>query len=220
MKHVIFDMDGVLVDSEPIHMQILGEVMQAKGVHISREYHFGLVGMGALMMWEKLQKDFKLEGGAAELLEAHKSYFFEVIGEREVPLTRGITDLLDRLKAEGVRLSLGSSSPVRLIEIFMEKAGLSGYFDHVVSSEHVARGKPFPDIFLRIAALYGIAPETFVVIEDSTNGVKAARAAGMKAVGYRNPNSGNQDLSLADLLIDDFEEFTPEQMKMLCRVNG
>ncbi|WP_461533761.1 HAD family hydrolase [Sinomicrobium sp.] len=208
MKHIIFDMDGVLVDSEPIHMQILEEVMQKRGVHITREYHFDLVGMGALMMWEKLKADFKLEESASTLLESHKAYFFEVIAQREVPLTPGIKEFLDRLKAEGVQLSLGSSSPIRLIDIFMEKAGLSDYFDYVVSSEHVAQGKPFPDIFLRIAELYGLPPEDFVVIEDSTNGVKAARAAGMKAIGYHNPNSGNQDLSSADLLIDDFKELT------------
>ncbi|UGU16974.1 HAD family phosphatase [Sinomicrobium kalidii] len=218
-KHVIFDMDGVLVDSEPIHMQILGEVLQEMGVNLTREYHFTLVGMGALMMWEKLKKDFGLEGKPADLLEAHKAYFFSVIGDRQIPKTEGVSELLCRLKDSGYNLSLGSSSPVKLIDIFMEKAGLGRYFDHMVSSEHVARGKPFPDIFLKVAGLYDISPDAFVVIEDSRNGVKAARAAGMQCIGYRNANSGQQDLSAADLIIDDFRELTTTKMNMFYCVN-
>ncbi|SFW49209.1 haloacid dehalogenase superfamily, subfamily IA, variant 3 with third motif having DD or ED/haloacid dehalogenase superfamily, subfamily IA, variant 1 with third motif having Dx(3-4)D or Dx(3-4)E [Sinomicrobium oceani] len=218
-KHVIFDMDGVLVDSEPVHMQILAEVLREMGVEITKEYHFTLVGMGALMLWEKLKKDFGLQGDPKDLLEAHKAYFFEVIGDRDIPPTSGISELLDRLRASGYNLSLGSSSPVKLIDIFMDKVNLREYFDYVVSSEHVANGKPFPDIFLKISELYGIAPESFVVIEDSRNGVKAARAAGMQCIGYRNENSGNQDLSAADLLIDDFRELTTAKMDMFYLVN-
>ncbi|RNL95037.1 HAD family phosphatase [Sinomicrobium pectinilyticum] len=218
-KHVIFDMDGVLVDSEPVHMQILEEVLAGIGVEVTREYHFTLVGMGALMIWEKLKKDFGLNGDPRDLLEAHKAYFFQVIHNREIPLTNGISELLDRLKLEGYNLSLGSSSPVKLIDIFMEKVNLRSYFDHVVSSEHVANGKPFPDIFLRISELYDISPDKFVVIEDSKNGVRAARSAGMQCIGYRNMNSGNQDLSAANLLIYDFRELTTEKMDMFYLVN-
>lgn len=218
-KHIIFDMDGVLVDSEPIHMEILGEVLRGMGVTLTKEYHFTLVGMGALMMWEKLKKDFDLEGDPADLLDTHKAYFFRVIKDREIPLTDGISDLLDRLKSSGYNLSLGSSSPVKLIDIFMEKVDLRGYFDHLVSSEHVANGKPFPDIFLRVSELYNLSPDNFVVIEDSRNGVKAAKAAGMQCIGYRNANSGNQDLSGADLTINDFRELSTEKIDMLYCVN-
>ncbi|MGS2761359.1 HAD family hydrolase [Sinomicrobium sp. M5D2P9] len=218
-KHVIFDMDGVLVDSEPVHMQILGEVLGEMGVELPGEYHFTLVGMGALMIWEKLKKDFALKGDPRDLLEAHKAHFFRVINDRDIPLTDGITELLDRLKSEEYNLSLGSSSPVKLIDIFMEKVNLRGYFDHIVSSEHVANGKPFPDIFLKVSELYDIAPGKFVVIEDSKNGVRAARSAGMQCIGYRNMNSGNQDLSAANLLIDDFGELTTEKMEMFYLVN-
>ncbi|MBC9797362.1 HAD family hydrolase [Sinomicrobium weinanense] len=218
-KHVIFDMDGVLVDSEPIHMQILGEVLNKMGVTLTREYHFSLVGMGALMIWDKLKKDFSLEGNPADLLDAHKAHFFRVIGDREIPLTDGITDLLSRLKDAGYNLSLGSSSPVKLIDIFMEKVSLRKYFDYMVSSEHVANGKPFPDIFLKISELYTISPDNFVVIEDSRNGVKAAKAAGMQCIGYRNANSGNQDLSAADLIISDFGELPTEKIDMLYCLN-
>lgn len=215
-KHIIFDMDGVLVDSEPIHKKILNEVLITMGsTSVSLEYYFSLVGMGGLLIWEKLIKDFNLTGVASDLYASHKNYFYSVIETYDVLPVKGVIQFLDRLKKENYFISLGSSSPVRLINHSVSKIGIKDYFDYLVSSEHVQHGKPFPDIFLKVAELYNTEPSNFLVIEDSHNGVLAAKAAGMTCIGYRNPNSGNQDLSKADMIIDRFDEINDNVLKDL-----
>jgi beta-phosphoglucomutase-like phosphatase (HAD superfamily) len=92
------------------------------------------------------------------------------------------------------------------IDLILEKTGLNGLFDVIVSGDMVTRGKPHPDIFLKAAEALSVDPKHCIVLEDSTNGLKAASAAGMYAVAYRNPGTGPQDLSLADLIIDRFDD--------------
>src|SRR5690606_21138557 len=136
-KHIIFDMDGVLVDSEPVHMKILNEVLVTMGVSaVSLEYYFSLVGMGGRLIWEKLIKDFNLKGLAPDLYASHKEYFYNVIETHDVQPVKGVVQLLDRLKKENYFISLGSSSPVRLINHSVSKIGIRDYFDYLVSSEH------------------------------------------------------------------------------------
>ena len=212
-NYIIFDMDGVLVDSEPIHMEILNEFLTKLNVSISLEYYFSLVGMGGLLIWEKLKRDYNLDGDPNNLYVSHKKYFHSVIKSKHIPPVKGIKTLLNQLKGEEYSISLGSSSPIKLIEHSIHLIGIQDYFDHLVSSEHVKNGKPFPDIFLRIAELYDVEPSKFTVIEDSHNGVIAAKAAGMKCIGFRNPNSGNQNLSKADLIIDHFSELSDKVLK-------
>ncbi|MFI2743993.1 HAD family hydrolase [Zhouia sp. PK063] len=207
-KYVLFDMDGVLVDTEPVHMEIMQEVFAKMGKEITKEYQYQLVGMGALLIWQKLKVDFNLEGNPEDLLQSHKNYFFEVIENKTITMVPGVVDLLENLKQHQYPISLGSSSPVKLIELFTQKTNIAPYFDYKVSSEHVKNGKPFPDIFLHVAELYNVAPEHFVVIEDSKNGTLAAKAAGMKCIGFKSENSGNQDLSAADFIVDDMKDIT------------
>lgn len=211
-------MDGVLVDSEPVHMKILNEVLVTMGASaVSLEYYFSLVGMGGLLIWEKLISDYGLQGVAPDLYASHKEYFYSVIETHEVQPVKGVVQFLDRLKKENYSISLGSSSPVRLINHSISKIGIKDYFDYLVSSEHVQHGKPFPDIFLKVAELYKVKPSNFLVIEDSRNGVLAAKAAGMTCIGYKNPNSGDQDLSKADIVIDHFDELNERVLKELTR---
>ena len=208
-------MDGVLVDSEPIHMEILSEVLGKFDVKISLEYYYSLVGMGGLLIWEKLKRDFNLKGNPDQLFIEHKKYFYSVIETKVIPPVSGVVNFLDQLKKENYAISLGSSSPVKLIKHSISLIGIQDHFDHLVSSEHVEKGKPFPDIFLKVAELYNVEPSQFTVIEDSHNGVLAAKAAGMKCIGYHNPNSGNQDLSKADLIIDSFNKLSPYVLNTL-----
>lgn len=215
-KHIIFDMDGVLVDSEPVHMKILNEVLVTMGASaVSLEYYFSLVGMGGRLIWEKLIQDFKLKGLAPDLYASHKEYFYNVIETHDVQPVKGVVQFLNRLKKENYFISLGSSSPVRLINHSISKIGVKDYFDYLVSSEHVQNGKPFPDIFLKVAELYKVKPLNFLVIEDSHNGVLAAKAAGMTCIGYKNPNSGNQDLTKADIIISHFDELSDDVLRDL-----
>jgi HAD superfamily hydrolase (TIGR01509 family) len=217
MALVIFDMDGVLVDSEPLHFSVEKEVFRELGIHLSASEHHALVGMTPLHIWTILRERFGLEPAAEDLKNweaRRKAANFE---RREIPLVPGVRDLLLRLQSESMPLALASSSPRVLIDLFTRKSRTAGYFQYMLSGEEVARGKPAPDIFLRVADEFEVAPEACTVIEDSHNGLRAALAAGMRCVGFQNPHSGQQDLRAADLLIDAFSPEAIERVLALAR---
>lgn len=204
-KLIIFDMDGVLVDSEKIYMDMNREFFRELGAEISHEEYQAFIGISATRMWTYIKEKTGLLQSVEELKEQEKELKHKTL--KEVPLapTPGLVAFLDHLKQNEHPLAIASSGLRKNIELILEKTGLGNYFDLVVSGEQVTKGKPEPDIFLKVATHFGIAPSNCIVIEDSRNGVLAAKAAGMYCIGYYNPNSGNQDLSKADMVIDSFE---------------
>ena len=205
-NYIIFDMDGVLLDSEPMHQEIIYEVFQLKGIPFDKAYIETLTGMSAFPMWEKVKRDAQRSESVEELIKFHRDYFFKRLPEVKVPLVPHVKDVLEKFKNEGKHLSLASSSGRKLIDIFTQQTNIAHYFEVIMSGDDVKYSKPNPEIFLKVAQWYGLPATQFTVIEDSTNGVKAAKSAGMQCVGFQNPLSGGQDLSQADLLIHSMQE--------------
>lgn len=206
MNYIIFDMDGVLLDSEPMHQEIIYEVFQLKGIPFDKAYIQTLTGMSAFPMWEKVKRDAQRSESVEELIKFHRDYFFKRLPEVKVPLVPHVKDVLEKFKNEGKHLSLASSSGRKLIDIFTQQTNIAHYFEVIMSGDDVQYSKPNPEIFLKVAQWYGLPATQFTVIENSTNGVKAAKSAGMQCVGFQNPLSGGQDLSQADLLIHSMQE--------------
>ena len=206
MEYFVFDMDGVLVDSEPMHQRIILEVFQLKGIPFSSDYVQTLTGMSALPMWEKVQRESEHTETPQQLLEFHRAYFFDRLPSLEVVAVEGVKEVLALLQKRGSHIALASSSGRKLIDIFIEQVGIASYFEVIVSADDVRYSKPNPEIFAKVAAWYELPAEQFCVIEDSTNGVAAAKGAGMHCVGFQNPLSGGQDLSKADLVIHSMSE--------------
>lgn len=206
MNYIIFDMDGVLLDSEPMHQEIIYETFQLKGIPFDKAYIQTLTGMSAFPMWEKVKRDAQRLESVEELIKFHRDYFFKRLPEVKVPLVPHVKDVLEKFKNEGKHLSLASSSGRKLIDIFTQQTNIAHYFEVIMSGDDVKYSKPNPEIFLKVAQWYGLPATQFTVIEDSTNGVKAAKSAGMQCVGFQNPLSGGQDLSQADLLIHSMQE--------------
>lgn len=206
MNYIIFDMDGVLLDSEPMHQEIIYETFQLEGIPFDKAYIQTLTGMSAFPMWEKVKHDAQRSESVEELIKFHRDYFFKRLPEVKVPLVPHVKDVLDKFKNEGKHLSLASSSGRKLIDIFTQQTNIAHYFEVIMSGDDVQYSKPNPEIFLKVAQWYGLPATQFTVIEDSTNGVKAAKSAGMQCVGFQNPLSGGQDLSQADLLIHSMQE--------------
>ncbi len=204
LRAVLFDMDGVLVDSEPLHFESEGRVFGALGIEVTLAERHSFVGMAADGMWKYLKETYSLKQPVTDLVEYDEQsrvrYFS---GLSRIPAVPGAGELLQDLAARGIRLALVSSSSEAIIGIMMEKTGFGRYFDLKINGRSVKNGKPAPDIFLSAAKLLGEEPRECVVIEDSRNGVRAAVSAGMKCVGFRNPNSGSQDLSGADSIVDE-----------------
>lgn len=205
-SYIIFDMDGVLLDSEPMHQEIIYEVFQLKGIPFDKAYIETLTGMSAFPMWEKVKRDAQRSESVEELIKFHRDYLFKRLPEVKVPLVPHVKDVLEKFKNEGKHLSLASSSARKLIDIFTQQTNIAHYFEVIMSGDDVKYSKPNPEIFLKVAQWYGLPATQFTVIEDSTNGVKAAKSANMRCIGFDNPLSGGQDLSQADLLIHSMQE--------------
>lgn len=201
----IFDMDGVIIDSEPLHFSADKMLLQEFGVTITDEELHAYVGTTDRLMWSELKEKYNLQLSLDELLARQKQYKRQVFTARELQPVKGINELLGDLKKKGIPTGLASSSARDFIELILQKLKIRAYFQAVVSGEEVENSKPAPDIFLQAAKLLNAAPANCVVLEDSEHGVKAAKAAGMKCIAYRNPSSGRQDLSAADKIVTTLE---------------
>jgi beta-phosphoglucomutase family hydrolase len=204
-KAVIFDMDGVLIDSEPIYIQSNREYFKELGLDISMERHLTYVGICARKMWHEIRDTFGLQESVEELLNKEKETLYKLVSEmNSLPTIPGIYKLLSELQKKQIKMAVASSSPRAMIDLVLRKLEMENYFEAIVCGDDISNGKPAPDIFLQAAERINTAPGECVVIEDSTHGVAGALDAGMTCVGFANPNSGNQDLSRADTILSDF----------------
>ena len=204
---VIFDMDGVLVDSEPFHVQNEKRMFRKLGLDISDEEHFRYMGTATDVMWKQIISERNLPLDVAETtrqtIQQEIPYFQSL--EKIEPMP-GLVNLLERLQKSRIPMAVASSSDKTIIDIILEKSGLRKYFSHAVSSGEIGKSKPAPDVFLHAAGLLGVPPENCLVFEDSTNGIKAAKAAGMYCIAYSGGDSGHQNQTQADHRISDFNE--------------
>jgi beta-phosphoglucomutase family hydrolase len=207
IKAIIFDMDGVLVDSEPHHTTLEQRLFNEAGLNVSEAEHLQFKGKTSDLMWRELIEKKGLKISLDELNEIYKkaadSYFSEL--DNLFP-TEGVVDVLETIRQKRIPLAVASSSTKNIIDIILQKTGLKKYFDFIVSSENVDAGKPSPDIFLYTAKLLGENCEACLVIEDSENGIKAAKAAGMTCIAYTG-TGGVQESKIADKTIRHFNEF-------------
>lgn len=213
---VIFDMDGVIIDSEPIHHECERTIFKLLGVSVSDEDHNALVGATDETLWLRIGSLYDLPIKINEAIQLKKTLYMEYL-KRETyrkPIPY-VVELISDLYNNNFLLALASSSPHEQINYILESLRIKHYFHAIISGEDVKEGKPHPGIFLKAAKSVGIDPESCVVIEDSYNGVMAAKSANMKCIGYKNPNSGNQDLSNADVVVLSLLEITTAMVKKI-----
>jgi HAD superfamily hydrolase (TIGR01509 family) len=215
IKAVIFDMDGVIIDSEPLHYEANKEIFSSLGIPIQDVPYSNYIGVSNEDMWQDLKNTFGLPYSVNELVEKQNNETLKYFKKSLFKPIDGIVELLITLKNNTFKIGLASSSPEVLIKEVLNSLNLEKYFDVYASADHVVRGKPKPDLFIYTAGLLQVRPKECVVIEDSKNGVKAAKAAGMKCIGFVNPNSMNQDLSLADVKVNSIKDITIDLIKSL-----
>ncbi len=200
----IFDMDGVLLDSEPLYYTYLNNKFNEYGLQVSAEEYAGFVGLPTRKVWAYLEETKGLPVKIDAIMNREEEEVNAMFSHTDLKPIEGVWDLLETLKQNKVRMSVASSSARSTIGLIVEKLGFDEYFDFLLSGTQVQNGKPHPDVFLRSAELHDTDPGNCLVLEDSHNGVKAAKSAGMICIGFQNPGSGNQDLSAADLIIDGY----------------
>lgn len=206
MQAVIFDMDGVLIDSEPLHYQAEQQLLKQLNIKTSRNYLNQFVGTTSAFMWSQILTAYHRNEALQDVLAQQLEIKINLLQESEYQPIQGVIELLDKLKRTNLRMAVASSSAPQFIEAVLTKLKLINYFEFSLSGENVPQGKPAPDIFLKAAELLQLQASQCVVIEDSMHGVSAAKSAGMRCIGYQNPNSGQQNLSQADIVINCFDE--------------
>lgn len=210
LELIIFDMDGVLIDSEKFYLKSEQQILSRFGKEVELEYFSQFCGTTQDHIWGNIKKDFDLTQSLDELKVIAKEQLLYLFETEKVDLIDGITTILPKLKQAGYKLAVASSTEKEIIIQHLTQLNLLDYFDFVKSAEEVEHSKPAPDVFLATAADMGVAVENVVVIEDSTNGIKAAKSAEMFCVGFSNPNYPKVDQSLADVRISDMNKLTPE----------
>jgi beta-phosphoglucomutase len=209
IRTVIFDMDGVIIDTEPIHHHAFFTQFAELGITVSDELYASFLGSSTRNVFQRLKQEFDLPQEVAALLLRKRELFNQAFDEdASLDLLPGVRALIEDLQAHGVQMVLASSASKATIGRVFNRFGLAPYFTHTVSGEDFVQSKPHPAIFLHAAELAETPVAECIVIEDSANGVAAAKAAGIYCVGYASPHSAGQDLQLADHVIQDFSELS------------
>ena len=206
VQAVIFDMDGVLIDSEPLYMEQEQRSYARYGVTLDPTELSKFVGTTQRYMWRVIKQDYALTESLEVLMAQHHAQLLSRLAKEPLLAMPGVSALLTLLNNAGIPCAVASSSPRELVDIILRKTQLLTFFKTVVCGDDVTHSKPDPDIFLLAAKRLGIAPEQCLVIEDSHHGVTAAKAAAMRCVGYQNANSGQQNLSAADIRVEHHDQ--------------
>jgi len=204
MKAVIFDMDGVIVDTEPRHERAFLEVLREIGYADCHGLRFAdYIGRADREIWVDFLARHKPVQTIEELLAMKRKRVVEII-RREQPVFDGLPELIKKLATQ-YRLAVASGSERQVVQEVLSLQGLRNFFPVVVSSADVTRGKPAPDIFLRAAELLGIPPADCWVIEDSKPGVAAGLAAGMRVIAITNTHAA-AELGQAAYVVSTYDE--------------
>lgn len=213
IKTVIFDMDGVIVDTEPVHYYAYHKQYEELGIEVNDEMYASFTGFSTRNTFQKLKEYFKIPHDVEDLIKRKRAIFNDAFDTKEdLYLLDGVEDLIKDLFANGFQLILASSASKVTIARVFNRFNLHQYFTHIVSGEDFPQSKPDPAIFLHAASLSLAPKENCIVIEDSTNGIKAAKAAGIFCVGYDSEHSKMQDLSLADVVVSHFSDLNASKI--------
>jgi len=207
LKAVIFDMDGVIINSEPMHHKAYHDMFDEVGIQVSKEMYESFTGQSTINICKRLCEHFNLSESPEALValkRKHYKQFFDT--DSSLGLIDGVLNLIKNYHESGLTLVLGSSASMSGINMIFERFNLNKYFKSKLSGADLKQSKPHPEIFIKAAEATGFKKEECLVIEDSTNGIEAAKSAGIFCVGYDSFHSKNQDYSKADILINDFKD--------------
>lgn len=209
LKAVIFDMDGVIVDTEPLHRKAFAKMFNEVGITVDNALYGSFTGKATLAICKDLCTHFQLSQTPQVLMALKRKYFKGIFeNDHTLALLDGVLPLIKEYYDHGLTLVLASSASMENINQIFSRFDLEKYFSAKLSGADLKDSKPHPEIFIKAANASGHDATECMVIEDATNGIKAAKAAHIFCVGYQSVNSKNQDYSDADLVISHFEEIS------------
>ena len=212
IKAVLFDMDGVLLDSETLHMEAAREVLSPYGVEIPEDMREEFMGLSELEYWVRVRENFPELPSPEVLSEKKHDAFWEVIKRSRLTPFEGARETISWLKELGLKLAVVSSTPRKQVEYMLRKLNLRSFFDVVVGGDEVNEGKPSPQSYLLAARRLSVKPAECIVVEDSKNGILAGKRASMYVVAFRPPKKAR---GLAEVEVFDFESLREVISKIL-----
>ena len=201
MKALLFDMDGVIVDSEPMHTAVTLELLSSYDIHLTLNDLDRFAGTTMHYIFSTMKQEHHLASTPERLIQQQLDRILDIVLHEPQKMIDGIPEILSFLKEKQIPTAIASSSPKKLVKAVVDRLGITNSFEFLLSGEDVTHSKPAPEIYLLAAKHLGIAPKDCVVIEDSKNGTIAAKDAGMFCIGFKNLHSGDQDLSRADIIV-------------------
>ena len=205
-KLVIFDMDGVLVDSEPLYFQVEKAVMENLGIKLTQKEQENFVGISPKVMWNEILQRYQIDISLDDVLHIYYSNLKLALEKSTLAPMQNVELFIKKLLKYQIDFCLATSSSSTVSQEILEQIGLKSYFKTIITSDDVINSKPAPDLFLKTLQKFRIKPAEAVLIEDSYNGVLASVLAGVDCIGYCNDYKNNQDLSQANYLVHNFKD--------------
>ena len=212
MSALVCDMDGVLLDGEPLHFAAAQEILREQGIHLDLAGYQRYMGRTGREIWDDLRRRVGLRLDFQTYARRYDVLVHEKYRTQSVPLP-GARALLDGVRDQAVSCALASSSRRGWVETALDVLGFRRYFSVIVTGDAVRRGKPDPEIYQTAAAQLGVDPQTCVVLEDAPAGVEAARAAGMRVIGVRTAYTQGLPLPGAERIIDSLVDFQMDWLR-------
>ncbi|EDP95140.1 HAD family phosphatase [Kordia algicida OT-1] len=214
LQGVLFDMDGVIVDTEPLHHKAYNTMFDEVGIEVSPQLYQSFTGQSTINICKRLCDHFNLSEAPETLMQLKRNNFKHLFAnDPSLTLIDGVLDIIKEYYENDLKLVLASSASMMTIDNVFERFNLNQYFIAKFSGADLKQSKPHPEIFEKAAQATGYKRENCMVIEDSTNGIKAANAAGIFCVGYDSVHSKNQDYSIANMVISDFTEIQYDKIQ-------
>lgn len=214
MKAFIFDMDGVIVNSEPIHYRLIKKKYGTFGIEFDHEEHKKITGMSYLQIWQRFIDMHNISATKEELNDVHTiDLLYEIKNSPEVEISKSVPEFIDDLHKNNIKLAVASSANRQIIEAVLDRFGLRDKFMAIVSGEELPKSKPDPAVFIKALNELGVEAHEALIVEDSTNGIKAAKGAGVKCLAFMNNGENPQNVELADIRFNCFSELNYEKVR-------
>ncbi|MFH1097891.1 MAG: HAD family phosphatase [Candidatus Desantisbacteria bacterium] len=218
IKAVIFDMDGLIVDTESLYSIALQMVAQKRGKDFTLELKRAIIGKPGMISMAIFKEYLGLSDDVSQLLRERETTYGELLDQAELIPLPGLLNLLDLLDKLELATAIASSSQGQWIRVVINKLGIDDRFKAIVSVNDVENGKPYPDIYLLAAKRLGVLPEHCLALEDTPTGMEAARRAGMICVAVPNQYSLGLDFSMADMVIDSLDEVEDKVLSKYAKI--
>ncbi len=214
IKAVIFDMDGLMVDTEPLYSKAMNQVAQKRGKCFTLEIKQKMMGRLAIESLTIFKETLGLTESVQELLEEREGIYGNLLRQGVTPMP-GLFELIELLNKMGIHKAIASSSKKQWIDLIIDKLGFRNEFEVIVSGQEVERGKPNPDIYLLAAQKLNLDAAECLVLEDAISGVQAAKAAKMKCIAVPNQFTQGLDFPQVDLIVNSLKEIDEELLNKL-----